>query len=241
MRRGGTVLAAAAAAVGAASLAAAGPAGGAVRADWDLRARGGIVLDASDQGHRLTLKGDWSSAGGPNGDAVRFAKRSLAVTRDADALDPGGKPFAVSIRFRAPAGLAAFAGTDSPNLVQKGRFDSRGQWKLQLRRGDGGQVQCRMKGSGGAVLVTSPVRSVVSDRDWHVATCVRRDRSVELVVDGRSVVRRTRVGIVRSDRALTVANKVLRSSSDQFVGIVDGVAIAKGGGAERQSRRALRP
>jgi hypothetical protein len=156
-------------------------------------------------------------------------------------FDPGKRQFAVAVAFRAPSGMKIFNGTDSPNLVQKGRYASRGQWKLQLTDRDGGSVQCRMKGSAGAVLVTSGVGQVASDKKWHRATCVRRGGKVALVVDGHRTVKRVRVGRVANDVPLTVANHSANSRTDQFRGLVDELVIVRGPGAGPAARRAIRP
>ena len=209
---------------------------------WGFGVQSGQVPDLSGRRHPLRLSGSWATARGRGGSpAVRFSSTSSAIGKDRSLFDPGNHQFAVAIAFRAPSGMAIFDGTDSPNLVQKGRYGSRGQWKLQLVNRGGGAVQCRVKGSDGAVIVTSNVGNVASDQKWHRATCVRHADRVVLIVDGRRVARHERVGRVTSDAPVTVANQSATSNSDQFRGVVDELVLARGPGAEKAARRAIRP
>ena len=208
---------------------------------WGFGVQSGQVPDLSGRRHPLKLSGSWARARGRGGSpAVRFRNTSMAAGKDRSVFDPGRRQFALAIAFRAPSGMAVFDGTDSPNLVQKGRYGSRGQWKLQLIDRDGGLVQCRVKGSAGAVMITSNVGRVASDRKWHRAICVRGDREVALVVDGRRVVTQERVGRVASDAPLTVANQSATGDSDQFRGLVDEMVLARGSGSEGLARRTIR-
>lgn len=209
---------------------------------WGFGVQSGRVPDLSGRHHPLKLSGSWATARGRGGSpAVRFRSTSIAIGKDRSVFDPRKRPFAVAIAFRAPSGMKVFDGTDSPNLVQKGRYGDRGQWKLQLIDRDEGAVQCRMKGSAGAVMITSQVGKVASDQKWHRAICARRDDKVALIVDGHRVVTRERVGRVANDAPLTVANQSVTSQSDQFRGVVDEVVIARGAGAAGVARRAIRP
>ena len=209
---------------------------------WGFGVQSGQVPDLSGRRHPLQLSGSWATARGRGGSpAVRFQNTSIAAGKDRSVFDPGSRQFAVAIAFRASSGMAVFDGTDSPNLVQKGRYGGRGQWKLQLTNHDGGSVQCRMKGSAGAVMLTSSVANVASDQKWHRAVCVRRGDRVALIVDGRRVVKQERVGRVASAAPLTVANQSNTSRSDQFRGLVDEVVLARGPGAGGAARRAIRP
>jgi hypothetical protein len=209
---------------------------------WGFGVQAGRVPDLSGQRHPLNLSGSWATARGRGrSPAVRFRDTSIAIAKDRSVFDPGTRQFAVGIAFRVPSGLEVFEGTDSPNLVQKGRYGDEGQWKLQLIDRDEGVVQCRMKGSDGAVLITSTVGQVASDEKWHRAVCVRRDEHVALVVDGHRLVTRERVGLVANDGPLTVANQSATAPSDQFRGLVDEFVIARGAGAAGAARRAIRP
>lgn len=209
---------------------------------WGFAVRSGQVADLSPRNHPLRLSGSWARAEGRRGSAaVRFDSTSVARGSDHGSLDPGRRRFAVAVAFRIPEGSYAFSGTDTPNLVQKGKFGSRGQWKVQLLGRDGGRVQCRVKGRAGTVMVTSRVSGIAADRRWHRVICIRRPGKVVLVVDGQRTSKRGRTGLVSSGSALTVANKASRSRSDQFRGVIDELVIAKGKGAAHLARRALRP
>lgn len=89
-------------------------------------------------------------------------------------------------------------------------------------------------------MVTSPTTRLVADRKWHKVTCVRRDHRVVLVVDGVRTARKVSVGRVASGFPMTVGNKASRPGSDQFRGIVDALAVAKGHGALERTLRATR-
>ena len=209
---------------------------------WSFAVRSGQVPDLSPQQHPLRLSGSWTRADGRRGSAaVRFDSTSVARGSHHSSLDPGRKRFAVAVAFRMPSGSYAFSGTDSPNVVQKGQYGSRGQWKVQLLGRDGGRVQCRVKGRAGSVMVTSRVSGIAADRRWHRVICIRRPGKVVLVVDGQRTSERGRTGLVSSSSPLTVANKASRSRSDQFRGVIDELVVAKGKDAARLARRALRP
>jgi hypothetical protein len=214
---------------------------GSMVARWGFAVRKGVVRDLTTPRNDLTLHGSWVRALGRDGsEAVWFRKGSIGRTPSRRALNPGGSRFAVGLAFRFPAGTAALAGTDSPNLVQKGLFGSRGQWKLEVLHYTGGRIQCRMIGSLRTVDVVSPVRDIVADRAWHRAACLRSDRSVVLVVDGVRTVRSVRVGVIRNDDPVTVANKYRSATTDQFRGLVDSLAVARGPRALHRVLRAIR-
>jgi hypothetical protein len=197
------------------------------------------LRDFSRLERTLDLAGNWSfAAGRGESRAIRFASTSVGSVADQSSLDPGRKKFAVSVVFRVPSGTDAFAGTDSPNLVQKGYYGSPGQWKIQLVANDGGRVQCRLKGERTAVMLTSSVARVASDKKWHTASCVRRSRHAILIVDGVRDPQRVTVGRIANDSPMTVSNKPSRSLSDQFRGVVDALATAKGNRALKRTLRA---
>jgi hypothetical protein len=216
-------------------------AGGIMVARWGFSVRNGVVRDLTTPRNDLTLHGNWVRALGRDGsEAVWFRKGSIARTPSRRALNPGRARFAFGLAFRFPAGTAALAGTDSPNLVQKGLFGSGRQWKLEVLHYTGGRIQCRMIGGRRSVDVVSPVRDVVADRAWHRAACLRTDHSVVLVVDGVRTVRSVRVGSIRNDDPVTVGNKYRSATTDQFRGLVDSMAVARGQAALRRVLRAIR-
>lgn len=205
------------------------------------------ALGSSTKHHWVELSGDrWRDNGGADlqlqgrwqlvtgrlgslhaGQAVQFREGSMGRVPSRASLDPGRRTFAVAVVFRIPQGSRPFAGTDTPNIVQKGLFRSTGQWKLQLSPHDGGQVQCRVKGSDAAVMLTSSRGGVGRDGAWHTAACARFDDRVVLVVDGVVTTRWVHVGKVRSASPMTVGNRALNASSDQFRGVIDTIAVAR--------------
>ena len=208
---------------------------------WGFGVKQGQVRDLSASSRPLDLVGNWAKARGRDGSAaVKFGSTSVAIGSASSDLDPRRRAFAVAIVFRAPTGTQIFAGTDTPNLAQKGRYGSSGQWKLQLSDSNGGRVQCRLKGSASAAIITSRVRRVAADGRWHKAICVRRDHRIELIVDGQRTVKTVRVGRVASSGRMTVANKGSQSGRDQFRGVVDALAIAHGSRAVEKVRVATK-
>jgi hypothetical protein len=101
----------------------------------------------------------------------------LVTVRDADALDPGTRDYAVTIRLRTTHKFG--------NLVQKGQATvSGGNFKLQI---PGGIVECLFRGSASSVLVSSPRR--LNDGRWHTVRCARYREGITLSVDGTTVAR----------------------------------------------------
>jgi hypothetical protein len=90
-------------------------------------------------------------------------------------------------------------------------------------------------------MITSRASGLAADRRWHRVVCIRGSDRVTLVVDGERTTRPGRTGRVSSSSPVTVANKTSRSMSDQFRGVIDELVIAKGKGAARKARRAIRP
>jgi hypothetical protein len=199
----------------------------------------GVVADASGHGRTLQLQGAWSADASTTDGAVLLRPWSWGLGPADPALDPTEATFAVTLRFRAPTGMAIFTTTDSPNLVQKGLGGRNAQWKVTLLRKNGGVVMCRFSGQSANVTVTSPTVNVVSDTAWHVATCVHTPTSVTVVVDGVTTTVSARTGTIASTLPVTVGNKNKTTTTDQFAGLVDGVAIATGPDAVAETLRAV--
>lgn len=195
----------------------------------------GIVDDLSGRGHALTLSGNYSSADGLATPAVAFAPVSRAATPHVANLNPVRREFAVSVVFRIADDISAL--TDTPNMVQKGFFNDPGQWKMQLQP-DIAAVQCRIKGTVSAQLLTSSVTEV-DDGLWHTATCWRAGAWVGVTVDGVDVSVNQAVGDVANGRPMLIGAKSLSSITDQFTGEIDYVALAIGQGAATTSRQSI--
>lgn len=190
------------------------------------------TADLTARGHLLTLSGNYSTVNGPASPAVAFAPIARAATPNKADLNPVGREFAVSVVFRIAGDTSGLK--DTPNMAQKGFYGDVGQWKMQLKP-DVAAVQCRFKGLSGASLITSPVTGV-DDGVWHVATCWRSGSQVGVTVDGQDAALTASVGDIANTRQMLVGAKSLLSSSDQFTGEIDYVAVAMGDGAADVSR-----
>jgi len=188
--------------------------------------------DLTGRLHLLTLSGNYSTVDGPASPAVAFAPIGRAATPSKSDLNPVGREFAVSVVFRLPGDTSGL--TDTPNITQKGFYGDAAQWKMQLKP-DVAAVQCRFKGTLGASLITSPVTGV-DDGLWHIATCWRSGSQVGVTVDGNDAAFPSSVGDIANTRQMLIGAKSLTSSSDQFTGDIDYVALAIGDGAAAVSR-----
>lgn len=204
-----------------------------IRAEYTFESlNGDVVPDATGAGHDLALTGSFRETDGPLNRAVAFDPISRGSTASHDDLNPEGREFAVTVVFRLPTDTSAL--TDTPNMAQKGTFGDAGQWKMQLKPAPAA-VQCRFKGSLGAVLLTSSVTDL-DDAVWHTATCWRSGSTVGVTVDGTERTTSASTGTIVNSRRMLLGNKTLRSSTDQFPGEIGYVAIATGDGAAEVSR-----
>jgi hypothetical protein len=192
------------------------------------------AVDASGRGHLLTISGNYSQVAGPNSPAVSFAPISRASTPHKTDLNPDGREFAVTVVFRVPTDTSTL--TDTPNLAQKGFWGDDAQWKMQLKP-EKAAVQCRFKGTLGARLLTSSVTDV-DDGEWHTATCWRSAAQIGVTVDGVDTSATASTGVIANSRPMLIGAKSLTSSTDQFTGDIDYVALAVGDEAAQLSRQA---
>lgn len=195
----------------------------------------GVVDDTSGRGHSLTLSGSYTAVVGQSSPAVGFAPISRASTPHKTDLNPVGREFAVTVTFRIADDTSGL--TDTPNMAQKGQFGDVGQWKMQLKP-DVAAVQCRFKGTTAARLLTSSVTGV-DDGLWHTATCWRSAGQLGVTVDGVDTTTSAWVGDIANTRPMLIGAKSLNSSTDQFTGEIDYVAVAMGDGAGAVSRRGV--
>ena len=185
---------------------------------------GGIVRDVTGPSHRrLQLDGNWRRAIGANGkqDAVAFRARSWGVINNSEGLAPRRRAFAVAMTVK----VNNFVGSDTPNLAQQGFYRDRSQWKVEVIPGSG-RVRFRVSGVSGDTILTS--RRGINDGQFHTVVCYRIHKRIGIVLDGRERTRRSSAGAIRSSRKVTLANKHLRTSEDQFRGVFDYFALALG-------------
>jgi hypothetical protein len=200
---------------------------------FDAIGNNGGVIDTSGRGHRLTLSGKYSRTNGPSSPAVAFAPISRATTPHQTDLNPDGREFAVTVTFRLPGDTSAL--TDTPNLAQKGFWGDDGQWKVQLEP-VAAAIQCRLKGTLGARLLTSSVTGV-DDAAWHTVTCWRSGNQMGVTVDGRDTSVTSPTGVISNTRPMLIGAKSLTSATDQFTGAIDYVSVAAGDNAAQRSRQ----
>jgi hypothetical protein len=148
-----------------------------------------------------------------------------------DDLSPGNADFRFGADFRLDGRSQGSSSDNGNNLIQRGLFGAKMQYKLQV---DGNRPLCRLKGTGGVVEVRSS-RKVPSEA-WHSAICIRRGQEVLLHVvrlgDGKKWTYRAsgRTGSLvpsSSSVPLSIGGKVhdsgqiMGSSADQFNGRID--------------------
>ncbi|RJK97903.1 LamG-like jellyroll fold domain-containing protein [Vallicoccus soli] len=250
-RRGRRALAAAALAAGLATPlaavpaapAAAVPAGATWALDFDQSLLGGLL--PSDRVTDVTGRGNDGRVRLARGGALRSVVGALTGSRalqfpaacsgaacpaavvkvpDAAVLVPRTRPFAYGARLRLPAAAV----THGANVVQKGLWGDRGQWKLQV---DDGRPGCVVAGQHDGDLrraVVAAPRSIADGR-WHELECRRTATAVELVVDGAVAARQAAPAVdVRPGAAVAVGGKGVSSSGDQFHGALDEVWLRVG-------------
>lgn len=183
----------------------------------------------------------------PAFDARSSAPRGVikVTSTSGDPLSPLTSPFRFGADVRLDAGTTAShasgSGDNGDNVVQRGRFGDRAQYKIQV---DSRRPSCRVKGSSGAVMVTSPISLAAGT--WYRLECQRSGSVVTLTVQqyssSGSVVATTTTtargatGSVRAPKAsqpLSVGGKLnnkggVASDSDQFNGLVDNVVLSIG-------------
>jgi hypothetical protein len=206
-----------------------------VRAQWDMTPSHGIVVDRTGRAN-LRLFGAWTNVRGAVGRAVRFhwnGRPAGAVVRSGSAFNPGLAPFAVGVTLRAQSVPAS--GGFSPNVVQKGLFHDRGQWKMELIRSGGHPVaRCRFSGTRGHHSVLDRAATALDNGRWHTVICWRAASAYGIRVDGRKTRVGGTVGSIASSRVLRVASKTAGAGvTDQFQGAIDCVTYVQGTSALR--------
>jgi laminin G domain protein len=186
---------------------------------WSMDLSNGVVRDA-DGTQPVTFTGQGiGSVPGKVGGAVEFTRApSLGTAANSRYDNPGTQDFAMGIVFTSQPipNTSSYSG----NLMQKGLFGDPGQVKLQLVSPAQGTVDCRVKGTTGARLITSTVN--VDDGAWHTAVCWRDDGVVGVTVDGVVTSLVWNPGAVSNSRNLTLGNKTAGAgASDQHFGRTD--------------------
>jgi hypothetical protein len=222
----GTVLMATAATAGASS--------GRPVAIWEMNEHPGArtMMDSGGRGLHGRI-GDAVHAGIRGGGATgyRFDRLEpdsppahpghLVTVHDSDALDPGTRDFAVTVRLRTTHKFG--------NIVQKGQATvSGGNYKLQI---PSGIVECLFRGTARSILVSSTRR--LNDGHWHTVRCARTGDGVTLSVDGSTVARRSGwTGRIANSWPVSIGGKTdcdqLDVGCDYYAGDLDYVEIDAG-------------
>jgi hypothetical protein len=209
-----------------------------VRGQWGMRPVNGTVVDSARHAN-LHLSGDWRGVAGSVGRATRFewnGRPSAAAVRSGRRFNPGSASFAVGVSLKAEAVPAT--GGYSPNVVQKGLFGDRGQWKLEVVHARSGTVaRCRFSGTRGHHTILDRRAKRLNDGRWHEVVCWRTTATYGISVDGVETHLKGTVGAISSSRPLRVAGKSADAGvTDQFQGIVDCVTYVQGGHPLRLAR-----
>jgi hypothetical protein len=162
--------------------------------------------------------------------------------RGPDDLNPGLQPFTFGADFnldKVSEDTEPGGRDNGDNLIQRGLFDQQTQYKIQL---DHRTVTCRVKGSLGAVSVSSSIQPTPGI--WYRVRCLRQGDLLTIVVtrwqDGLPTsLRQSATGPIgdvtpaRRTIPVSVGGKLARrgivdDASDQFNGRIDNVIISIG-------------
>jgi hypothetical protein len=147
-----------------------------------------------------------------------------------DPLNPGSGDFSFGADFSLDQQSTGVQ-DNGDNLMQRGLYADRGQWKLQV---DHGLVSCRIKGdqnSAVAKVYPQVVRGV-----WYRASCARHGDKVTATLQRLGTATVSSASVTRaigsvdtSGHPMSVGGKANRNgnavsgNSDQFNGAVDNV------------------
>ncbi len=182
-----------------------------------------VVPGRGGEGHAIRFPAYTGDAGAPAAVVV--------VTDDGQgALDPGSGEFSFGATFRLDEDSQGSAADDGNNLLQRGTFDSPGQYKLQI---DGGVPSCRVQGEEGEVVVEAEEQ--VEPGAWYSVSCTRTDTGLTLEVEGEEGDGTWRADgetgeVSVTELPLTIGGKAGPdgtpvASADQFNGVVDDVFL----------------
>lgn len=152
------------------------------------------------------------------------------------AVEPGSRDFTFGASFRLDQRSSGRGAHHGDNLVQRGAYGSRGQFKIQLDRR---VPSCRVKGDAGTLFVRDS-RAVTPGR-WYAVNCRRTASGLSLRVRSwgqgggvriREVRGRTGTIVPGAHRlsigGKTSANGTPVKSTDQLNGVVDDVFLRIG-------------
>jgi hypothetical protein len=168
------------------------------------------------------------------GGAVEFTSAPASGVARGTGDNPGTEDFAMSVVFTSeeiPSGVGY-----SGKLMQKGRYDSPGQVKLQLAPANGGSVNCTVRGANGETLLRSGV--TIDDGEWHTVSCWREGSRIGLTVDGLTRTDTFDAGMIVSREPVRVGNKSSATGAlDQHLGANDCSVYLIGANARADAAR----
>lgn len=191
-----------------------------------------IATVTADGGTVRHVAGRTGSEGALRLPAYRTGMAAVRVrSAEGDALNPGAARFEFGADFVIDAVNAGADPDNGNNLIQRGLYHDRSQWKIQL---DDNRPSCRVKGSRGALLVAAS--AAVSPGSWYRVVCARSEDRVTLTVTNlesgtvRTYARSGATGDLRPSSAgvpmsvggkLTSSGVIVTGAADQFNGVVD--------------------
>lgn len=160
----------------------------------------------------------------------------VGVWPEGDALTPGDDAFSFGADFRLDAHSSGSASDNGDNLLQRGFFTDRAQYKIQV---DEEVASCRVQGSEGTVLVKADKK--IEPEQWYSVECARKGDSVTLTLTGpgedaepQTYTASGEVGTVTPKDPneplsiggkLSADGKITTSATDQFNGWVRNVFV----------------
>ena len=216
------------------TLAVAAPASAATLADWEMNEPSGATTMIDSSGHVNGTIGSAVQTGvsvmGATVYRWPFAsptapppKPERIVQANSNSLNPGSGTYTVSLRYRTTQHFG--------NIVQKGQAGSAGGYfKVENPHG---QINCVFRGVVNGTLVRKAVTSpaVLSDGNFHVATCTRTANALTLSIDGSVVdTAHGSTGNISNTRPVTIGGKLncdqIKTTCDYYTGDIDWVKLS---------------
>ena len=216
------------------TLAVAAPASAATLADWEMNEGSGATTMIDSSGHVNGTIGSAVKTGvsvmGATVYRWPFAsptapppKPERIVQANSSSLNPGSGTYTVSLRYRTTQHFG--------NIVQKGQAGSAGGYfKVENPHG---QINCVFRGVVSGKLVRKAVTSpaVLSDGNFHVATCTRTSNALTLTIDGSVVdTAHGSTGNISNTRPVTIGGKLncdqIKTTCDYYTGDIDWVKLS---------------
>ena len=147
-----------------------------------------------------------------------FYGPSVVEVPDRQPLNPGQLTFYFAARVRLTRGAGNW------NIMQKGYFGDRGQYKVSLVSDARGlSISCRIKGDAGALLAVSRPGVIALNGPFTYVGCKRIGATVLVLVNGSVVGRATGpTGYIGVQQPVLVGSKgTWLASADQFLGQID--------------------